>query len=183
MVILMNQATNIGINQNQRGLTLVELMVGLAIMGILIAGGYATIRNYMPNEDVRLMAHQIQSSLLMARSEAVKRSADVYMIPSSTGYKDGWIISNNGDRSFADCTDASPESDCIYVFQNNRSVKLTGLTTAKVKYNRQGRIPLTVTDYSIEVCDENESSFVNKRTIQISPNGFPKIITDGSCEP
>lgn len=162
-------------------------MVSLAVMGVLLAGGYTALRNYIPNEDVRLIAHQIQSSLLMTRSEAVKRASSVYMVPSTSGYTGGWAISSNVNRTYEDCADTSPEDDCLYVFQNDRPFKISGLSTGvagnKVEYNRQGRIPLGNSSFTIEICDENESSFVTKRTIEVSSNGFPKIITDGSCEP
>ncbi|GLQ31112.1 hypothetical protein GCM10007876_15910 [Litoribrevibacter albus] len=156
--------------------------MSLVVMGILFTGGYTALRNYTPNEDVRLMAHQLQSSLLMTRSEAVKRNEDVFMIPSTEGYTGGWAISSNENRSFEDCIDSSPEDDCLYVFQNDRPVKLSGLS-GDVKYNRQGRIPLTTSDIEIVICDKDESSYVTKRTIQVSSNGFPKIISEGNCEP
>lgn len=174
-------ARNQTIFRNSVGFTLIELMVVLAISGVLILGGWSALKNYIPNEDVRLMAHQLQSSLLMARSEAVKRSANTYLTPSTSGYEGGWIISTLQGRSFANCTVATPPDDCIYVFQNDRPIQFDGLAN-QVTYNRQGRIPIGA-NLSVSICDENESSFVSKRMIEVSPNGFPKILVEGNCEP
>ena len=163
------------------GFSLVELMVALAVGGVLLAGGWAALKNYIPNEDVRLMAHQLQSSLLMARSEAVKRSANTYLTPSTSGYEGGWVISTLQGRSYANCTVAVPPEDCIYVFQNDRPIQFDGLAN-QVVYNRQGRIPIG-SNLSVSICDEDESSFVSKRMIEVSPNGFPKILVEGNCAP
>jgi len=163
------------------GFTLIELMTVLAISAVLLLGGWSALKNYIPNEDVRLMAHQLQSSLLMARSEAVKRSANTYLTPSASGYEGGWIISTLQGRSFANCTVAAPPDDCIYVFQNDRPIQFDGLAN-QVVYNRQGRIPIG-SNLSVSICDDDESSFVTKRMIQVNPNGFPKILVEGNCEP
>lgn len=168
-------------HKQQYGFTLIELLTGIAIMGILVAGGWTALKNYIPNEDVRLMAHQLQSSLLMARSEAVKRSANTYLTPSSSGYAGGWIISTLPGRSFSNCTVALPPEDCIYVYQNERPIQFDGIAN-QITYNRQGRIPIG-SNLSVSICDENESSFVSKRMIEVSPNGFPKIRVEGNCEP
>lgn len=163
------------------GFSLVELMVTLAITGIIFSGGFYAMRNYIPNEDVRLTAHQLQASLLMARSEAVKRAGNAYLTPSADGYEGGWIISTDAGRSFDGCNIALPPDDCLYVFQNDRPVIFDGLT-AQIAYNRQGRIPIGG-NVTVEMCDEDQSNYVTKRTIEISANGFPKIISEGNCAP
>lgn len=163
------------------GFTLVELMISLAILGIVFFGGYSAMRNYLPNEDVRLVAHQLQATLLMARSEAVKRGEDTYITPAPGGYNEGWIISTLTGRSYDNCAVALPPDDCIYVFQNDRPINITGLI-AQVTYNRQGRIPIGA-NVTIEICDDEQSKFVTKRTIEINATGFPKIISEGDCAP
>jgi prepilin-type N-terminal cleavage/methylation domain-containing protein len=163
------------------GFTLVELMISLAVLGILLTGGYSAMRYYTPNEDVRLIAHQLQASFMMARSEAVKRNSNAFVTPAAGGYGDGWIISTSAGRSYTNCAVAVPPDDCIYVFQNDRPVLISGLA-AQVAYNRQGRIPFGA-NFTIEICDSNQSSFVTKRVIGVNATGFPKITTEGDCAP
>lgn len=58
------------------GLTLIELMVVIAIVGILIALAAPSFRNLIIKNKVQAAASEFQSALALARSEAVKRGGD-----------------------------------------------------------------------------------------------------------
>jgi len=177
----MKPKTQFFISTRANGFSLIELMVSIAIIGILLAVGATSFKNYVTNEDVRTIAHQFQSSLLLARSEAVKRSTNTYLTPSSNGYKEGWIVSTMQGRAYNSCLSPTPPTDCIYVFQNDRPITLAGIS-GQIEYNRQGRIPLG-TSFSIEICDSENSEFISKRTVDVNSNGFPKIQVEGDCGP
>ena len=157
-----------------------ELLLVMGFTGVLFGVSWSALKNYIPNEDVRQAALQLQSGLLMARSEAVKTSNNVYLTASVDGYSSGWAISTNQLRTYEQCVN-SGNSDCVYVFQNDRSILFSG-ELAQVAYDRQGRLPLGVT-LEVDICDSKESSYVTKRVVAVSSNGFPKIELDGDCEP
>ncbi|GAA3912942.1 hypothetical protein GCM10022277_04560 [Litoribacillus peritrichatus] len=152
----------------------------MAVTSVLFTVAWSALRNYIPNEDVRQVALQLQTGLLMARSEAVKTSNNVYLTASANGYIDGWAISTNQARTFEDCV-TSANSDCVFVYQNDRPISFSG-EVAQVVYDRQGRLPLG-NNLDVEVCDGDESSYVTKRTVVVNSSGFPKIIAEGDCLP
>jgi type IV fimbrial biogenesis protein FimT len=62
------------------GLTLIELMIGLAILALLIGMGMPSIGTWMANSRVRNTAEGLQSGLALARSEAVRRNQNVEFV-------------------------------------------------------------------------------------------------------
>jgi type IV fimbrial biogenesis protein FimT len=60
-----------------RAFSLIELMVTLAIVGILLASGASGFRAWMGNARIRTAAEAIQNGLQMTRGEAVRRNAQI----------------------------------------------------------------------------------------------------------
>ena len=68
---------------NQRGLTLVELMVALAIGALLLATAAPYFGDYMSNSRLRENGNLLFTEALIAQSEAIKRNTTVRL--STTG--------------------------------------------------------------------------------------------------
>lgn len=60
-----------------RGFTLIELIVVIAITGILLALGLSGYRTWISNTRVRTATESIQNGLLLAKSEAIRRNNKV----------------------------------------------------------------------------------------------------------
>jgi type IV fimbrial biogenesis protein FimT len=72
--------------RRQRGFSLIELMIGIAIVAILLAVGMPTFGLWMQNTQVRTAAESIQNGLQTARNEAVRRNTNVrFNLTSATG--------------------------------------------------------------------------------------------------
>ena len=60
-----------------RGVTLVEMMVGLAIISCLLLVGMPSFSLWIQDLQIRGAAESVQSALLLARSEAIRRNRPV----------------------------------------------------------------------------------------------------------
>ena len=60
-----------------RGFSLVELIIGVAILGVLLAIAMPAFSNWLRNAKVRTAAESVQNGLQLARAEAVRRNTTV----------------------------------------------------------------------------------------------------------
>lgn len=84
----------------QRGFTLIELIITVAIAAILLAIGVPSFQEMMRNNRVAAHTNDLLSSLNLVRSEAIKRGVRVSLCKSSDGlscattgdWTQGWIV-------------------------------------------------------------------------------------------
>lgn len=67
----------VGIRQNNRGFTLIELIVTLTIAGILIALAGPAMKSFILDQRLTTQANDFIADLNLARSEAIKRATNV----------------------------------------------------------------------------------------------------------
>ena len=73
-------------------MTLLELMVTLTVATVLLSVAVPSFRQFVASQRMRTASYELVSHLLLARSEAVKRSAPVELRPSASGWGGGWMV-------------------------------------------------------------------------------------------
>ncbi len=96
---------------NARGFTLIELMVGVAVLALALGVGVPSMSEFIKNSRLAAHTNDLLASLHLARTEAGKRNARVTLCKSAdaatcntaagTGWQIGWVV-------FADAN-----NDCV----------------------------------------------------------------------
>lgn len=143
------------------GFTIIEMMVVVAVAGILAAYGLPNLRILITNQRVRGVTTDLVASLIVARSEAIKRNAQVSLVPNGGDWATGWTVQVGGTTLRAQ--DA-----------------LTGVTTTgpvgNVTYRGNGRLPGS--SQILFTFRSTEMSQVTMRCVVIDASGRPNIQMD-----
>jgi type IV fimbrial biogenesis protein FimT len=62
------------------GFSLIELMIGIAVLGVVVAAGMPSFTQMLRNSEVRNVSNSIANGLQRARAEAVARNASVQFV-------------------------------------------------------------------------------------------------------
>ena len=127
----------------QRGFTILELVITAAIVAILAATATPYLGELVRNERVKTAVSNVNSSIIYARSEAIKRNQIVAICASTDGtdcagsanWATGWIVfvDTDGDGAPAAAVDILKKQDPV------SGVTLTG-TATNLSYQRDGRL-------------------------------------------
>ena len=148
--------------RQQRGFSIIELMVVVAIVGIFAAVGVPGMRDLIVSSKVKTAASDLHTSLLQARSEAIKRNASVSVVPVSTSdWSQGWSV-----QVAATSTTLSQQDPYS-------AVTFTG-PTSSVTYLGTGRVASQVS-FSMY---SSTYTYIAARCIVIDPSGRPNVRTD-----
>lgn len=87
------------VNPRQRGFTLPELMTVVVIMAVLAGLAAPAFGNWMASVRLRSAGTDLHVALSTARSEAIKRNAEVSLQPAGSTWQAGWRIPAPGGSS------------------------------------------------------------------------------------
>lgn len=87
------------INNHANGFTLIELIITIAIAGILAGIGIPSFNQAIRNSRLTTSINRLVSAMQFARSEAIKRSKSVTVRKIGGTWSDGWtvFVDENGD--------------------------------------------------------------------------------------
>lgn len=148
----------------QRGFTLIEAMVVIAVMAVLAGTSVSSFVWLNQSTQVRGASFDLIADLDFARSEAVKRNADVVVTPRNGDWVNGWTITFGANllRS-RDAVGAA-----------------VGFTAAPptLTFDGAGRASL-VTVGNFQICPPSGGSSTG-RTVRLDPSGLSRS-TKSTC--
>lgn len=160
---------------NQRGFTLIELMVTIAVIAILLAIGVPSLTALYESSRADSEIHKINDAFLFARNQAVNYGATVTICPYAvtpcgTDWNKGFSIylNSGGNKNILRVIDSVNHNDMI---------KLSGPTGKMINFTPDG---LVSSDTLIIYCAGGKSA--DSRSINISTSGLIKSGAKGlSC--
>jgi type IV fimbrial biogenesis protein FimT len=167
---------------NQRGVTLLEAMVVIAIVGIVVAIGGPSLQSSIASSRLRVKSESVLNGLQLARSEALKRNTAVVFSLSSDS---SWIagcstpVGDLNSDGLDDCP-ASIQTKPAEEGGTNVSITFTPSTSTMATFtglgilaakNRDNTVPFNIVDFST-------SGVTQTYRITLSAGGQSKL-----CDP
>ncbi|MBQ4839476.1 MULTISPECIES: GspH/FimT family pseudopilin [Pseudoalteromonas] len=109
-------------NSKQRGVTLIELLVCVALVAVLASLAMPSVITYIKQDRVDSNVHLLNSAYQFARSEAVKREQTVKLVKQNSQ----WLVNTMVDGKEATLRTFTIEHESIYVGLVDREVRSTG---------------------------------------------------------
>jgi type IV fimbrial biogenesis protein FimT len=174
----------------QRGFSLIEIVVTIAVLAMILFAALPSIGTYMENTRIRNVADSLQNGLQTARGEAVRRNQEVsfWLVrlnnPSTlsndctlSGSSGSWVVSINSPVGH--CAD-DPSTTSSPMLVTGRAVGDSGgrvgvsafradNTAANVvTFNGFGRVPVTSTESIRRIEITGTTSGVTSRNLHIA---------------
>lgn len=153
----------------QKGLTLIELMVTLAILAIVLSIAVPSFQGLIREQRATSIANEIVSALALARSEAIKRNRSIGVCQANSNANDcdngtnwaaGWAVV---DGSLA------AGSRVIRVWQWPAGTATISSATQTITFNAHGRrVETANTCVAVSVTSSGQTS---TRSITVAPGG------------
>jgi type IV fimbrial biogenesis protein FimT len=178
--------------RNQSGLTLIELVITLAIVGVVAAAGAPALGTFIKGNRIKNKTFEILGAVNFARSEAVNRRQTVQICRTKTpnnatpvcgdndnarDYVQGYIVFADADND--QVYDPPPGGQDVMLRRGQPSTD--GITlwgngsfNARLTYRPDGATNENGATASMAICDDRGNPFGT--VIQVAPHGRARLV-------
>lgn len=169
--------------RTSRGVTLIELMVGLTIMAFLLLSGAPSLTEWIRNSQIRSAAESIMTGLHHARTEAVKRNGSARFQLTSTLDNEcalstsgkNWVVNLTASTTpEGNCANATSDTAQPLMVQKSVASSASGITVeasqAVISFNGLGQ----------QMPASNPDTTIGTVTINVTSASGDCLSTDGS---
>ncbi|MCP5146239.1 MAG: GspH/FimT family pseudopilin [Gammaproteobacteria bacterium] len=154
--------------KTQRGFTILELMLTLAIAAVVLAIGAPGLRTFIQNTRTATEMNDLITAINIARSEAAARSMSVSVVPlSANDWSDGWqVITDRDEDGVIDAVDV-----VVDVFGNGMTRSSTDFGSY-ITFRSTGEVLTPVLDDDFVITPDECTTQNPLRVIEIKRSGL-----------
>ncbi len=120
---------------SQRGMSMIEVMVTIAILAVLLGVGVPNLSSWMRNTEIKTTAQSLMTGLQLARGEAVRRNAPVSFTLTGTA----WSVGCQTPSTVAPICEATIQSSPAEEGGKNTSLTVTPAGKTSVVFSAFGQ--------------------------------------------
>lgn len=150
-------------NKSQ-GFTIIELMVAIAVAGVLLSVAVPSFQNIARNNAVRAATNDLIATINLARQQSMSMRSEVSITPATGGWSNGWNIDFAEDAAGEDAT-----------YSGRDGVSVTSAATELAFRARGGMETGAGSTFTIEhassstLCRQVTVNFFGKTTLEPCP--------------
>jgi len=154
-----------------RGFTLIELMVVLTVLGIMLGIAVPSFKNFIGSQRAKSAAYEMSTSLLYARSEAIKRPGETVTLKAGAvidgAWTTGWRLEDGAGNKIRVWTVAS----------NITAADTNGTPLTQLAFGKDGHLTTTP---KMQFSSTSTVSGVGPRCVKVDLMGRP-YASMGAC--
>lgn len=140
-----------------RGFTLIEMTVVVAVLAVVSSLSAPGLRAFVSGQRVKALTFDLSSDLLFARSEALKRGANVSVTPVAGDWAAGWVVASAG-------------TELVSRGAANEALQISDAPSA-ISFNLFGRVAAPAAAVRITVRSSTSSGSNAARCVELDLSG------------